>query len=636
MAAKDGVSPEELVRAIQPILPADAEVATGEAEVATQAEGTNEDIAVVQKFLLAFAGLALFVGGFVIFNTLSTTVAQRTRELATLRTLGASRRQVLGSVVLESLVIGALGSAIGLLLGPALAKGLSALFVASARTCPRSALVVATRTIVVSLLAGILITLVAGLIPGAPGDERAADRGGARGRRSPSRRSRRTRPTSRARRSRSASACSLFGMFAGRALRDAVLLLLALGCLVLFLGVALISSRLVTPLASILAWPAAQVAGAAGRLARENSVRNPAPDGRDRLRADDRARARHLRRGARPGVAELDSATRSSGWCAPTTSSPPTTASAPLSPQARRALATQPGVETVSGVRQGSASVFGSDELVAGVDPATIAQVVSFDWDERSDASLAALGASGAVLQRGFADEHDLGVGSGSASRRRRGRGSSSRFGGSTPRRSSTRSSARSSSRSRRSTPRSSGLRTRSCSSPRAASCPIRSGRPRAGAQRFPEAELQTKAEFAEGRQKEIKDLLTCSTSCSSLSMVVSLFGMVNTVVLSVFERTRELGMLRAIGMTRRQVRRMIRHESVITALIGAALGLPLGIFLAALATQALADEGVAFSLPGTTLVVFALIAVGAGILAAALPARRASRLNVLEALQYE
>ena len=120
------------------------------------------------------------------------------------------------------------------------------------------------------------------------------------------------------------------------------------------------------------------------------------------------------------------------------------------------------------------------------------------------------------------------------------------------------------------------------------------------------------------------------------MSIVVSLFGMINTVVLSVFERTRELGMLRAIGMTRRQVRRMVRHESVITALIGAALGLPLGLFLAALVTRALADEGVAFSVPVPTLAVFTIVAIVAGLVAAIIPARRASRLNVLKALQYE
>jgi putative ABC transport system permease protein len=111
---------------------------------------------------------------------------------------------------------------------------------------------------------------------------------------------------------------------------------------------------------------------------------------------------------------------------------------------------------------------------------------------------------------------------------------------------------------------------------------------------------------------------------------------MVNTLVLSLFERTRELGMLRAVGMTRRQLRRMIRHESIITALIGAALGLPLGIALAALVTQALSDMGIAFAIPGAALAVFALTAILAGVLAAIFPARRASRLNVLDALHYE
>jgi putative ABC transport system permease protein len=111
---------------------------------------------------------------------------------------------------------------------------------------------------------------------------------------------------------------------------------------------------------------------------------------------------------------------------------------------------------------------------------------------------------------------------------------------------------------------------------------------------------------------------------------------MVNTLVLSVFERTRELGMLRAVGMTRRQVRRMIRHESTITALIGAGLGLPVGLFLAAVVTRALAGQGLEFALPVTSLVAFVAVAAVAGLVAAILPARRASRLNVLDALHYE
>ena len=118
--------------------------------------------------------------------------------------------------------------------------------------------------------------------------------------------------------------------------------------------------------------------------------------------------------------------------------------------------------------------------------------------------------------------------------------------------------------------------------------------------------------------------------------MVVSIFGIINTLVLSVFERTRELGMLRAVGMTRRQVRRMIRHESIITALIGAALGLPLGVFLALLMTRALDQYDVQFKVPTGQLILFAVVAVVVGVVAAILPARRAARLNVLRALQYE
>ena len=635
VAAKEGVTPEELVRAIRPILPSGAEVATGEAEVASQADGTNEDIAVVRRFMLAFGGLALFVGAFVIFNTLSTTVAQRTRELATLRTLGASRAQVLGSVVLESLVIGAVGSALGLVLGPALAKGLGALFVAAGVDLPQVGAVVELRTVVVSLSVGVVITLLAGLFPalratGVP--PIAAVREGSLPRS----------PLARYAPYLAGAAIALgigllaAGLFLPGLSVTGVLLLLALGCLVLFVGVALISSRLVAPLASILAWPGAQAAGAAGRLARRNSARDPG-------RTAATASALMIGLALVTFVAVLGEGLRTSLGDAVdrvvradyvVTSDD---GFSPLTPRAGNALASQPGVGTVSGVREDVARAFGSDESVAGVDPGTIATVASFDWDEGSDAALAGLGARGAVLQRDFADEHDLAVGS--------------RFPVETAQGTRLELTVRGVYEPPRLDPIlgpiliSQQTFDATFERPRdvLALIDVRgepSERQRGALEqalaRFPEAELRTKSEFAAVRQKETKDLLSVLYVLLSLSMVVSLFGMINTVVLSVFERTRELGMLRAIGMTRRQVRRMVRHESVITALIGAALGLPLGMALAALVTRALAEEGVAFSLPVLTLAAFALVAAAAGILAAALPARRASRLNVLEALQYE
>jgi putative ABC transport system permease protein len=152
----------------------------------------------------------------------------------------------------------------------------------------------------------------------------------------------------------------------------------------------------------------------------------------------------------------------------------------------------------------------------------------------------------------------------------------------------------------------------------------------------FPDTKVENEDEFVKSQSSWISTMTNLLYVLLALSVVVSLFGMVNTLVLSVFERTRELGMLRAVGLTRRQARRMIRHESVITALIGAALGLPLGILLAASVTHALGRYGLAFSFPVVSIVAFTVTAIMAGILAAVAPARRASKLDVLAALQYE
>ena len=152
----------------------------------------------------------------------------------------------------------------------------------------------------------------------------------------------------------------------------------------------------------------------------------------------------------------------------------------------------------------------------------------------------------------------------------------------------------------------------------------------------FPDAVVRTKAAWVDKKASGIDTLLNLLYVLLALSVIVSLFGMVNTLVLSVFERTREIGMLRAVGMTRRQVRGMVRQESVITALIGAAMGLPLGVLVAGLISQVLSSEGIGFSLPIGLLVVFTVVAVIAGLIAAIFPARRASGLDVLKALQYE
>jgi putative ABC transport system permease protein len=150
----------------------------------------------------------------------------------------------------------------------------------------------------------------------------------------------------------------------------------------------------------------------------------------------------------------------------------------------------------------------------------------------------------------------------------------------------------------------------------------------------FPEAKVATKSQFKANQLSGLNSLLNLLYVLLSLSIVISLFGIVNTLVLTVFERTREIGMLRAVGMSRRQLRRMIRHESIITALLGATFGIPLGVALALMVGVAIKYP--AFTIPVPTLVVFVIAAVIAGIIAAIFPARRAARLNVLSALQYE
>jgi ABC-type lipoprotein release transport system permease subunit len=306
---------------------------------------------------------------------------------------------------------------------------------------------------------------------------------------------------------------------------------------------------------------------------------------------------------------------------------------------AAEAAANAPGVDTATSIREEHAKAFGDSERVDGVDPA-IAGALRLNWTSGSDALLGRLGTDGAVLEKDYAKKHHLRVGGRFEVITPAGRRLSLRVAGiQTPRTIDKLDPLLSKIVIARTTfdaafPRAKDVIAfvKTSGGTTAETTSALHGTLDA----FPDTKLETKSAWVTTRSSGFNKLLNLLYVLLALSVIVSLFGMVNTLVLSVFERTREVGMLRAVGMTRRQVRRMVRGESVITALIGAGLGVPLGVAVAALATHALADEGVSFTLPIGTLVAFTILAFVAGVVAAVFPARRAARLNVLHALSYE
>jgi putative ABC transport system permease protein len=634
IAANPGVSDAQLLKEVQSVLPPTAQAKSASQQASDDAEETNEFISFLRGFLLAFGGIALFVGSFVIANSLSITIAQRTREFATLRTIGASRRQVLSSIVIEALVVGTLASLTGLFLGLALAKGLFWLFDAVGFTLPNSGLIFGTRTIVISLLAGILVTLVASLRPALRATRVppiAAVREGA------------TLPESRFARFRTLGAvvlttlgfaALLWGLFGPDLGTTGVLVWMGLGALLIFFGVALLSVRFVRPLAMALGWPATRIGGAAGWLARDNARRNP-------QRTASTASALMIGLALVTLVAMLAAGITSSFrgavndlWARADYAITAQNNFSPIPLAAAEAVSEVSGVEAVGNVRTGEAKAFGSSFFATAVDPPT-SGIFSIEWKEGSQAVLSSLGENGAFVDDGYAEDHNLRVGSPVeltfANGQTKGfivRGIFDPPTGGSPFGSVTISAAtwdrfNENPRNLYSFVRMRGGQT---------DANLRTLEQRLDS--FPNAKAQTREKFIDNQISGLNSVLNILYVLLALSVIVSLFGIVNTLVLTVFERTRELGMLRAIGMTRRQVRRMIRHESVITALIGGVLGIALGIVLAGLLVARV--DFILFTLPIVSLIVFAVAAIVVGIVAAIFPARRAARLRILEALQYE
>ena len=632
VAARQGISPARLVAEIKPILPPTTQVRSGTQEAAKQVQDTSAFTSILQKFLLAFGGIALFVGIFVIANTLSITIAQRAREFGTLRTLGATRRQVMISVIVEGGVIGILASVSGLFIGLGIAKGLEALFVSFGIDLPHGNTIFATRTVIVSLVVGTVVTVLASLLPALRAtrvEPIAAVREGVL---PPSRLARFGMPAALVTLA-IALALLLFGGLATGASGVQRLLAIGLGVVISFIGMALVAPKLVPPLASTLGWPGARFGGVSGSLARENAMRHPA-------RTASTAAALMIGLALVTAVGVLASGLKATFEQAvdqqflgdyALTSENGFTPTGVASEQAVRGV---PGVLAVSGVRAGEGRVFRSHVDVTGVEP-NVGRVIKITWKSGGPGVPAGLGDSGAFVSSTYAKDHHLVLGSPIPLELPTGEtvplevhgifeapSGGSPFGNVTI---------------------STSLFDRIYQDPQnvfafinmaGGVTPENTAALASALTEFPDAKIQTESAFKKQQEAGINVFLNLLYVLLSLSILVSLFGIVNTLVLSVFERTRELGMLRAVGLTRRQTRRMIRHESVVTALIGASLGIPLGVGLALLVGQALGSFTLA--IPWGTLVVFVIAAIIAGLLAAIFPARRAARLNVLAALQYE
>jgi putative ABC transport system permease protein len=629
-----GVTPEMLAGRVRAAVPPGVEVKTGAQAAADQTKQLSDAIGTFLKpALLSFGGIAVLVGAFIIFNAFSMTVAQRRREFAMLRALGASRRQVLVSITVEALAMGVLASALGLVAGLGIAAGVNRLFQAMKIDIPHSGLVLAPRTVAVALAVGIVVTLLSAVIPAARATRvppvAALQEGAAL---PPSRYSRLT-PFA------AAAVAVLGGLFIvagmyGRGGTTQRLATIALGAVLVFVAVAMVSRYLIKPIAGVLGWPLQRLSPISGRLARDNSMRNPGRtaatasalmiglgvvvfvavfaqglkssfiDGIDRM-----VRADYIVQGANYSAIPSDVVGR---------------------------LQAVPGVQTAAGLDIQQVQIDKKLTTLNAVEPGTFGPLWHFDWvGGGSDTLLSSLGTGNALVEEQTAKTLGLKPGRRFTVTTVSGRKATFTVTGEYKDPMLLSGVVVGSSAYARIFPQAQlymvFVKTDGTTGPAAQDAALK-----AALKDTPTAKVETVAEYKDSVVKQVNQLLNLLYGLLAMSVLISLFGIVNTLVLAVFERTREIGLTRALGMSRGQVRATVRYESVITSIIGALMGIVVGIVFAWVVTTRFAGQGITFSIPGGQLAVFLVLAVVVGVIAAILPARRAARIDILDAIHYE
>ncbi|MGH2596965.1 MAG: ABC transporter permease [Actinomycetota bacterium] len=627
VVAEPAVTQTQLRALIADALPKGVEAVTSTSVADEQSKQLQDALGFFRTALLVFAFIALFVGAFIIFNTFSIIVAQRTRELALLRTLGASRRQVLTSVIAEAFVVGLVASALGIVAGLGIALGLKGLLSAFNIDLPTTSTQLQLRTIIVSFIVGTLVTVVASVLP--------------------ARRAARVAPVQALRESQETGAIKVLGRrlavgLAVTGLGAAALLyglfgnssnagaLIGLGAAATFVGIAILSPLAARPLAGIIGAPVSRM-GVQGKLGRENAMRNP-------RRTASTASALMIGLGLVAMVAILSASLKASfdAILSDTVKADfilSTSSFVPFSPDVASKTSQVPGVAAVAEFRQGGFRVNGNTEFVSAVDPATVDSVMTLNV---SSGSIASLSQGQVMIFDDVATKHHWSVGdtlpaafatTGKTPLTIGGTYSEDRLAGDY---------LISLDTYQKYFPEQLDEFVMVKTDPGANAATVQRGIEAAAAQ-FGNVEVQDQTGFRDKYAGQVNQLLGLVTALLAMAILIALFGIINTLGLSIFERTRELGLLRAVGMSRRQVKRMIRWESVIIAILGAVLGLVIGVFFGWSLQQALADQGVTeLRIPVGQLAGYLVFAGLAGVFAAIWPARRAAKLNVLEAISYE
>ncbi|HUL84086.1 MAG TPA: FtsX-like permease family protein [Actinomycetota bacterium] len=623
---QDGVAPDQLATRVGGVLPKGFEAVTAASAAQQQQDQVNQGLGFLRTGLLVFGFVALFVGAFIIFNTFNIVVSQRSRELALFRALGASRRQVMTSVLVESFVVGVVASIGGVLLGIVLAIGLKALLGGLGLKLPPTALVVSARTVIVSLILGTGITVVAAV--------------------SPARRASRVAPIEALRDSVAPSASIRRRTIVGTLVTLAGVGLVALGLFghvsnagsvvglgaaLTFLGVTLLSPLFARPLAAAIGAPFRR--RIAGKLGSENANRNP-------RRTASTSAALMIGLGLVAFVAVFAASLKASASAtldqvlrADLTLN--SSQFSPFSTTLADDLRKDPDFSVVSQFRQAEAKAGTSDTFVVGVDPSTIQQVADVQMVAGSVADLSK--PNTVMVSRTEANGKGLKVGDTiPMTFPATGKQEMTVVGIFEP--------------NQLFNDYAISLDTYDANfeqlfdltvfvnvAPGVSVQDAESHLETFLAQNYPSVQVSDQEQFKQQQLQMIDQLFAIVRVLLSLSIIISLFGIVNTLGLSIYERVRELGLLRAVGLSRTQTKRMVRVEAVIIAVLGAVLGLVIGIAFGWAMVQALKDLGInTLDIPVGQLIMMLILAALLGVVAAIWPARRAAKLNMLDAISYE